>query len=252
MMKNDPAKAVPRMIPLEGCLNFRDLGGYRGEGGAAIRCGSVFRSDDLSRLSPADIVRLGELGVSIVIDLRSAGELERAPNPLRGRPDFEYHHVPLLDGINSAPDGPPQIHRLSDMYSSLLENAGPLIAAVFRILCGRGERGAVFHCTAGKDRTGITAALILNLCGAADEDIIADYALTYENIRPLIEGMIRQSREAGYPVPEHLLRSDPAVMREFLDVLTTVYGSAEKYLRRAGLDAGQLESLKNSLLERDS
>jgi protein-tyrosine phosphatase len=247
-MKNETTKADPRMIPLEGCLNFRDLGGYTGEGAAKIRYGQLYRSDDLSKLSPADIVHIGTLGISVVIDLRSAEELARAPNPLRGRPDFEYHHIPLLDGINSAPGAPPKIHSLAEMYKSLLSNAGSQISRTFRVLCGRGSRAAVFHCTAGKDRTGITAALILNLCGVADEDVIADYALTYKNIRPIVNEMIRQSRQAGFEVPEHLLRSDPICMREFLDFLKASYGCAENYLLKAGLESGALTAFKNDLL----
>jgi protein-tyrosine phosphatase len=248
-MKHETNNAAgSRRIPLEGCLNFRDLGGYRGEGGAEICRGRLYRSDDLSRLSPADIVHITALGIGVVVDLRSAEELDQAPNPLRGRPDFEYRHVPLLDGINSAPGGPPQIRSLPEMYKSLLSNAGSQIAEIFRALCGRGDRGAVFHCTAGKDRTGITAALILNLCGAADEDIIADYALTYENIRPFISEMIRRSREAGFDIPEHFFRSDPAAMRELLDFLKTAYGGAENYLLKAGLEPRDLREFKNSLL----
>jgi protein-tyrosine phosphatase len=247
-MKHETAETGPRMIPLEGCLNFRDLGGYTGEGAAKIRYGQLYRSDDLSKLSPADIIHIKTLGISIAIDLRSAEELARSPNPLRGRPDFEYHHIPLLDGVNSAPGAPPQIHSLSEMYKSLLSNAGPQIGRTFRVLCGRGSRGLVFHCTAGKDRTGITAALILNLCGVADEDIIADYALTYENIRPIVNEMISQSRQAGFDIPAHLLRSDPICMRELLDFLKASYGGAENYLLKAGLESGALAAFKNNLL----
>ncbi|MDR1443481.1 MAG: tyrosine-protein phosphatase [Treponema sp.] len=246
-MKHETS-AGPRLIPLEGCLNFRDLGGYTGEGAAKIRYDRVFRSDDLSKLSPADIVRIGTLGVSIVIDLRSAEELDQAPNPLRDYPGFDYHHVPLLDGINSEPGGPPRIHSLPEMYKSLLPDAGPQISRIFRIFAGAGERGAVFHCTAGKDRTGVTAALLLNLCGVADEDIIADYALTYERMRPFFDVMAEKGRKAGVFFPEHIFRSDPAFMRDFLDYLKGTYAGAEPYLLGLGLSPGELRGLKDRLL----
>jgi protein-tyrosine phosphatase len=238
----------PKLIPLEGCLNFRDLGGYAGEGGGKIRYGQIYRADDLSKLSAADIVRIGELGISIVIDLRSAEELNRAPNPLCGRPGFAYHHVPLLDGLNSSPDGPPEIQSLPEMYKSLLPKAGAQIGRVFQALCRREGRGAVFHCTAGKDRTGVIAALILNLCGVADGDIIADYALTYGRMKPLFDAMIRKARQAGVDVPEHLLCSDPAFMEEFLGFLKQTYTGAESYLRGQGLSPGDLGTLRDSLL----
>jgi protein-tyrosine phosphatase len=238
----------PRLIPLEGCLNFRDLGGYTGEGGRKVLRGRIYRADDLSKLSSADIVRVGELGISTVIDLRSVGELGRAPNPLRGRPGFSYHHVQLLDGVNSAPDGMPRIQSLPEMYKSLLPEAGSQIGRVFQILHDREGRGVVFHCTAGKDRTGVIAALILNLCGVSGEDIITDYALTYELMRPFFDVVAEEARKAGVPIPGQLFQSDPAFMREFLGFLKKTYGGAESYLLSVGLSPRALGDLKNWLL----
>jgi protein-tyrosine phosphatase len=232
-------------------LNFRDIGGCAGRRGR-IRRGQIYRADDLSKLSSAGIARVEELGVSIVIDLRSAEELNRAPNPLRGRPGFAYHHVPLLDGLNSAPDRPPEIESLPEMYKSLLTNAAPQIGGVFRILSRREGRRAVFHCTAGKDRTGVIAALLLNLSGAADRDIIADYALSGERMRPFFAAMIRQAREAGVVIPEHLLRSDPAFMEELLSFLKQTYTGAESYLLNAGLSARDLAELLDGLIDKAS
>jgi protein-tyrosine phosphatase len=242
----------PRLIPLEGCLNFRDLGGHTGEGAAKIRYGQIYRSDDLSKLSSADIVRIRTLGISIAVDLRSAEELDRSPNPLRDHPDFVYHHVPLLDSINSVPGSPPQISSLPEMYKSLLPDSGPQFVRIFRIFAEAGERGVVFHCTAGKDRTGVTAALLLNLCGVARGDIIADYALTYERMRPFFDIVVKKAREAGFHFPEHLLHSDPAFMGEFLDFLQQTYGGAEPYLLGAGLSPRELRSIKDRLLNRMS
>jgi protein-tyrosine phosphatase len=228
-------------------LNFRDLGGYAGEGGGKIRPGQIYRADDLSKLSAADIARLEDLGISVVIDLRSAEELNRAPNPLRGRPGFAYHHAPLLDGVNSSSE--PEIRSLPEMYKSLLPSAGPQIREVFQALCRREGRGAVFHCTAGKDRTGVIAALILNLCGVADGDIIADYALSYERMKPFFGVMTQKARQAGVDIPEDLLLSDPAFMEEFLGFLRQSYAGAESYLRGLGLNAGDLMALKGGLLD---
>jgi protein-tyrosine phosphatase len=240
--------ASPRLIPLEGCLNFRDLGGYTGKGGAKIRYDRVFRSDDLSKLSPADINHIGNLGLSIIIDLRSAAELDWAPNPLQSRPGFTYHHIPLLDGINSEPGGPPRIQSLPEMYKFLLTNSGPQISRIFRVLAEAGEQAAVFHCTAGKDRTGVIAALLLNLCGIADQDIIADYARTYDLMRPFFGIMSGKARKAGIQIPEHILHSDAAVMRKFLDVLQDTYGGAEPYLLSLGLSPRELQNLTDHLL----
>jgi protein-tyrosine phosphatase len=254
--KNDtacPRTLVPRTISLEGCLNFRDLGGYTGEGGAVIRYGRVYRADDLSRLSAADMIAIGKLGLSDVIDLRSAGELDMAPNPLRNFPG--YHHIPLLDGVNSETGGPPRIRRqvcqsLPEMYRFLLTDSAPLFGRIFRVLAAAAG-AAVFHCTAGKDRTGVTAALLLNLCGVADGDIIADYALTYELMRARFEVMAQKARESGVLIPDHMFHSEAAFMREFLDFLKRSYGGAEQYLLGAGLDLQELRGIKDRLLNRE-
>jgi protein-tyrosine phosphatase len=189
-----------------------------------------------------------ELGLSAVIDLRSGEELERAPHPLCGRPGFAYYPVPLLDGVNSRPGGPPQIQSLPVMYKSLLSDSGALIGRVFQIFHEREGRGLVFHCTAGKDRTGVIAALLLNLCGVSDEDIIADYALTYDLMRPVFDAMVARARESGFVIPGRFFRSDPAFMREFLDFLQGTCGGAEPYLLGQGLSARDLGDLKDRLL----
>ncbi|MDR1419576.1 MAG: tyrosine-protein phosphatase [Treponema sp.] len=246
--KSAKSAAGPRLIPLEGCLNFRDLGGYTGEGGVKTRYDRIFRSDDLSKLSPADIDRISKLGISIVIDLRADQELSQAPNPLRDHPGFVYRHFPLLDGINSETGGPFLTQSLPEMYKSLLTDSGAQLGRIFRVLAEAGDRGVVFHCTAGKDRTGVVAALLLDLCGVAGQDIIADYALTYDLMRPHFDLMRERAQEAGFSIPEDLLRSDAVFMQEFLDFLKETYGGAEAYLLRQGLSPRELRDLKALLL----
>jgi protein-tyrosine phosphatase len=112
----------------------------------------------------------------------------------------------------------------------------------------RRGRGLVFHCTAGKDRTGVIAALLLNLCGVSVEDIITDDAFTYELMRPFFDTMVENARKAGIVISGHLFRSDPAFMREFLDYLRGTYGGAEPSLLGQGLSARDLEGLRDRLL----
>jgi protein-tyrosine phosphatase len=153
-----------------------------------------------------------------------------------------------LDGINSETGGPIQTHSLPEMYKSLLTDSGAQIGRIFRIMAEAGDRGLVFHCTAGKDRTGVVAALLLNLCGVADQDIIADYALTYDLMQPFFDVMRERVQEAGFTIPEDLLRSDAVFMREFLDFLKGTYGGAEPYLLIQGLSSRELRDLKARLL----
>jgi protein-tyrosine phosphatase len=159
-----------------------------------------------------------------------------------------YHHLSLVDGINSETGGPFLTQSLPEMYKSLLTDSGVQISRIFRVLAEAGDRGVVFHCTAGKDRTGVVAALLLDLCGVAGQDIIADYALTYDLMRPHFDLMREKAQEAGFSIPEDLLRSDAVFMREFLDFLKETYGGAEPYLLRQGLSHRELRDLKALLL----
>ena len=251
----DSASAVgphpERRIPLSGPLNFRDLGGYDTVDGRRVRWRRLFRSDSLSPVT-ADDARLltKELGLVAVVDLRTARELEREGRGGLADVALHYHHIPLIEEIKTDPDG--LWHRsLHEVYTHLLdEAAAPIRDALSAVASEVAEHPTVFHCTAGKDRTGIVAALVLALLGVSDEDIVADYVLTQDVMPEMIERFPRRLLRSGdgphYPSP--VLRAEADTMRQTLAVLAEEYGSAGGWAERAALDPAVATKLRTALL----
>ena len=142
-------------------MNFRDLGGYVvASGDAVTRWRTLFRADGLGELTVGDFTVLRDLGIRTVIDLRAAYELERGQFDLSAHP-VSYHHIPFIESI---PD-PEEFDRRPDLleaqYLEMLDNAGAEIRSALEVLAGPDALPAVFHCTAGKDRTGLLSAIVL-------------------------------------------------------------------------------------------
>src|SRR5438876_11446904 len=160
--------AMQRVIDLEGCLNFRDLGGYPTGDGRRVRWQQVYRSDALHHLTPADVARVrDDLGVAAVVDLRSTAELRGEGRGPLAREPIGFHHLPLFDGQQSRPEGWPPIATLADRYFLLAEIAQAPLA---RLITVRGESGGpvAYHCAAGKDRSGDVSTVVRGLAGVAD------------------------------------------------------------------------------------
>ena len=243
---------MQRRIDLEGCLNFRDLGGYPTESGRAIAWRRVFRSDSLHHLTPRDVERLrDELGVRVVIDLRSTAE--RRVDPLRPLEEqsIALHHAPLFDGERSSDEGSMTRHDLTlgERYAALTELAKERIAQVLETIAHT-SGSAVFHCAAGKDRTGVISAILLGVVGVRDEVIAADYAATRESLDAIIA---RLTASKGYEtmfesLPPDTLHANPETILEMLALLRRQHGSIRSYARSAGLSDGDLERLEVKLL----
>src|SRR6516225_2972928 len=181
---------TPRVLALEAAYNFRDLGGYGTTDGRVTRWRTVFRSDGLHRLTAADLGVMQDIDLRTVIDLRTACELvERGRFPLDAHP-VGYHHVSLMDVIwdpGQAPaetSGAPVADFLLQRYIEMIDGAGARIGDIFAILADLDALPAVFHCAAGKDRTGILAALLLSSLGVSEETIMEDYELTNLSLAP--------------------------------------------------------------------
>ena len=174
-----------KRIPLEGAFNFRDLGGYPTKDNKSTKWGMLYRSDELSSLTASDWEIVNSLNVKTIIDLRSNMESEH--NIITPPKDIEYYHyslMPELDNLQKNLSDPTQIAGVIaksmklDYCKTLFENI-PCCVEILSTVSERLDVGSVIIlCSAGKDRTGITAALILYLCGVYREDIIADYAVS--------------------------------------------------------------------------
>ncbi|MGA0136114.1 MAG: tyrosine-protein phosphatase, partial [Ilumatobacteraceae bacterium] len=178
-----------RIVPLFAVHNFRDLGGYLTVDGRRTRWRTLFRADGLYRLTPDDARAVVNLGVRTVVDLRTNNEIrERGTFPVDDY-DVAYHHVPIIDatwGETQTPEFDDAADFLVWAYREMLKEASPRFADAITLLSRRSVLPAVFHCAAGKDRTGILAALVLGALGVDAATIAADYGLTQDAMQRLL------------------------------------------------------------------
>jgi len=246
------SRAVERLIELDGCVNFRDLGGYPSADGGRLRWRLLFRSDALHALSASDVTRLrDELALSDIIDLRSTFELNSEGRGSLGLEPIDFHHTPLFDGDPSAGNrSAPADMSLGDLYVGMMEMAQGKITNVVRILANA-TGGAVYHCAAGKDRTGVISAVLLGVLGVPDELIVADYALSGERIDEIIARVMSMKgyQDTLHEMPEDTLHAHPASMETVLARVAEKWGSMAGYLRDGGLDEADLARLRAKYLD---
>jgi len=248
-----------RLLSFQSCFNFRDLGGYDTTDGRRVRWNTLYRADTLHRLTAADREAFALLSLRTVIDLRSMTELDDHGRLVTENDSWRWTHVPMLDNVKLAPrspsDGPmelPAPARPAEGYLRIVDQFGPAIAAVVALLSDAEAFPAVFHCTAGKDRTGIVAAVLLDVLGVADETIAIDYALTEQTRdRSTAWIEIHEPEYAAYlaQIPAERRAATPEKMLDFLRGMKDTYGSVSEFLLRMGVTAAQLEMLRAALLE---
>ena len=242
---------MQRLVSLQGCFNFRDLGGYPTEDGRTVQWGQVYRSDALQALTVADVTRIREeLRVGSVIDLRSTSEVRTTGRGLLGSNQISFHHMPLYDGNMEALEDPGAMISLTDRYFVLAKHAREQIARIITTLA-HAEAPVVYHCAAGKDRTGIVSAILLGLLGVREDIIVADYAATRENLDAIVERLMatKSYQTMLAALPPGTLHAEPGTMVAFLDRIRSHYGSMVGYARAAGVTDGTIEQLMDRLLE---
>jgi protein-tyrosine phosphatase len=229
-----------RHLPLDGTRNVRDVGGYRTSDGRRTRWRTLLRSDELTRLPAHGQAQLIELGIRQVIDLRWPEELERSPNVFLRSDTVRYTPISLLA------DDPTPHGGLAGMYRHVFDVRAEQLADVTRALLAEDGLPAIVGCAAGKDRTGVTIALLLDLVGVDHATIVDDYARSAayfaEPARVAID-------EDDWRHPELVVESEPVYMRVALDHLDTAHGGARALLRRQGLTDAQLDRLVERLTE---
>lgn len=243
-----------RHIRLQGAFNVRDLGGYALAGGGTTRWRSVLRADGLQSLTEDDIRALLDLGLATVIDLRSDLELERQPSVFSGRRGVDYRHIPLFDALAPVDMMLSRASfRLAERYVSALEICGPALCRVATTIAEAGKGAVLFNCTAGKDRTGIVAAMMLGLAGVADDEIAGDYALTASTAATLMDRLREAARQRGLDASaaETLLSSEPDTMRTFLAHVADRHGGFAAYLSRVGVADRHVDRLVERLVSRE-
>jgi protein tyrosine/serine phosphatase len=247
---------TPRDIDLADVYNLRDLGGYRTADGRRTRWRRLFRGAGLHRLAGADLAQVGELGLRTVIDLRTAEEIAAVGGyPAAG---VDAHHLPMITGQwdhSTIDESAPPERYLVQRYVEMLEVGRPAIATSFALLAEPGALPAVFYCAAGKDRTGVLAALILDAIGVGEDEIVADY----HRSKAQVERIVARARAAGaaeadspmLSQPAAVMAAPPEAMALLLAALRARHGSAAGYLHEIGVDAETIGAVAANLLEPD-
>jgi protein tyrosine/serine phosphatase len=242
---------VERRLLIDGCHNFRDLGGYPTGDGGRLRWRLLFRADGLHDLTASGVAALrDDLRLGDVVDLRSSAELELdGRGPLADEP-IRFHHLPLFDGPRTQQEKPVGVN-LGDLYFGMLDFARAPLAKVVTTLA-RTDAPAVFHCAAGKDRTGVVSALLLSLCGVADEVIVTDYAATREALDAIVARLMSSEgyRDMLAELPPDTMHADPETMAGFLARVRAEFGSMGDYARDAGIAEADVARLRERMIER--
>lgn len=229
-------------MKIAGATNFRDLGNRRTRGGQTVAPGRLFRADHLGALTAGDLAQIRALGVRRVLDLRGVNERAAAPCAL---PQVVVHSLAIEPTIvQKLSDLIAAGHRLTpgevtahmqDTYRGFVRHNTHRFAELFAHLLERAEP-TVFHCTAGKDRTGFAAALILRSLDVSEADVMHDYLLTNERLKPM-----EASRHGLAPELQSVLwRVQPQFLQAAFEAVDADYGGVEAYLRE-GLRLGQAE-----------
>jgi len=249
-----PENADPsRKLPFDGCFNFRDLGGYPTDGGRRTRWRRLFRADGLSRLTENDLTTLASLEIVTVIDLRTDLEADtqgRFPQDVDG---VTYHHLPLTDtlpGEEQAPDWGDAAF-VTARYRRMLSEGTAVIVEAVRLLADPANLPAVFHCSVGKDRTGVLAAVVLGFLQVPEATIVEDYALSRAAMLDILGRLRREFPDATDIVERYapvILSVQPAAMRGLLAGVVEDYGSFDELARSLAI-TDEVARLRAALLQ---
>lgn len=250
-----------RIIALQGGRNFRDLGGYLTSDGRRVKWGRLFRSGSMAGLTPADYGSLSRLAIKTVCDLRSVQEVEAEPNRWCRVANIGYwtreHRASFgeLRKVMTSGLATPEMARAAMLqgYRRLPFEQAPAHQELFSRLAA-GEVPLVFNCSAGKDRAGTAAALILSALGVSRETVVEDYVLTNRVVDLERIFMATAHRSAlmdqASGIVSAVLRADPAYLHAALDAVEEKHGTVAAYVRDAlGITEDASSAMRESLLE---
>jgi len=249
-----------RFVPLVGAVNFRDIGGYKTESGKRVLPGKVFRSDELSELSDTDLLTLKEIGLRWIFDLRNKREVSKKMDRIPPDAPFEYAHTPIYEKEPKREYLPIILFKrhklgeaLAERYFYMIEKRAEAFGKILSYFADPKNFPIVYHCTAGKDRTGIITALILSILGVPEETIVADYSLSNLGFDHYFKEFVEDQRHAAMGVRDEEFQGffvvQPDWIKNILDHLHEKYGSVERYLiEKANMDQMTIERIRMNLL----
>ncbi|MGC4252324.1 MAG: tyrosine-protein phosphatase [Sphingobium sp.] len=261
-----PAKVSLSAADFPNAPNLRDLGGYETADGGKIRPGLVYRSDQIDRLSNKEVQRLASLGIAIVVDLRTMSERSREPDRLP--PDASYVVADVMADAPEGVDGDMMatltraiaaggaVRRLEEANRAFVSSpaARQAYALLLRQVIAANGRPLLFHCTAGKDRTGWAAALLFTIAGVPREEVFRDYLASTDLLAAKNRQTLASLEKHGLNARERAeLDALLTVRRSFLAAAFAEvehrYGSFDRYLQEGlALDLGEVEKLRHLLV----
>lgn len=249
-----------RVLPLRGDINFRDFGGYHSSDGCRIKQGVIYRSGTLSALSDADLAAISRLDLKRIIDLRSDWEIKREGfDRLYPGNENRYDFLPFdygdpyLSELQMATEAAWDIHRVDfeNLYVNMLEQNGKSLKIVFDRFADPSQYPLLIHCTQGKDRTGIVAALLLLLLGVPHEAVMEDYMLTGKLIdwQQKHREMMEYFEDSGDDWAPFFTCLPQAMENLFVHVENHYAGAVVHFLNSIGVAHDQQKRIREFLLE---
>ncbi|TFK43788.1 protein-tyrosine phosphatase-like protein [Crucibulum laeve] len=255
----------PPFVTIPGVINVRDLGAYPSatHPGKVTRPGFLYRSAELSGITDEGKALVQDLGIRAVFDLRSDTEIKKYNSPLPEIDGVEVIHTPVFQTADYSPEMMAKRYQLyasgkteafMELYSQILDHGGVSFGTILRHIRDRPNDGCLFHCTAGKDRTGIIAAILLKLAGVENDAIAHDYSLTRVGREPAREMiMSRLSKEplfaSNNEAALNMFTCRHETMSAFLNLLEEKYSGVEEYIRRyVHLSDEDINAIRNNIL----
>lgn len=223
---------------LETTLNTRELGGYRTRQGNMTKVDTLLRSDEQKQLSSGDIAYLSERQITTIIDMRTKKVTSHLPSPFANKTPFAYHNIPIEEGSGV----PESMEAVPVSYMNIAGSAN--MRQIYRSIA-QAPQGVLFHCSAGKDRSGVVSAILLLLAEVGDKDIIENYMMTKEyNAKRF--ALARKN----YPdVDINIIIPREEFILRFLQLFREKYGNAENYMRSIGVLSEEIERIRGKLLD---
>lgn len=254
MIVNDAPEPPPDWhVDVDGCVNFRDAGGWATNDGGIVRRDLLYRSDDPIRITPAGRAAVQGLGLAMVIDLRQQTQSSRTPGFVE---PARTTHVPLVDQVVDHADPPPldTPTDMANLYAGMLDESRRQVGRVLDTVADHAADGPVLvHCAFGKDRAGLMIALIHAAVGVSPDDIVADYVRSDGPAQRRRSSMITNPLDDDPPVarlPETLFRAPAETIELVLDRAATEHGSLAGWVGSFPIAPTTIDRLRASLVER--
>lgn len=248
--------STKRVLKLDGAVNVRDLGGYQTENGKTVNWGMVYRSADISKLTDIDLTILMSKQISTIVDLREDSEQSQSPDRLPDGVKYVDCSVKEMDNgmsqwiaaMQKAESGDSLFVAFMQKTNHLGEKFSPLFQSLLNV---ENDKAVLFHCTAGKDRTGIASALFLYALGVPYSTIEADYLASNIYRKSDNERMLKMMVSMGLKenVANDIMLVKPHYLKATFDAIIADYGSVEKFLEKElGVGKKELELLRKKYL----